>query len=81
MANSAQDSLLSHAKSVTKLVLGAMIALPASCLCTMRKLELVASSRPLRTESNSRKWVVIEVFSCVVAPVLYMSMRECLSYV
>ncbi|KAF8346504.1 pheromone A receptor-domain-containing protein [Amanita rubescens] len=59
---------------VTKLVLGAMIALSASCLCTMRKLELLASSRPLRLESRHRtKWVVIEVIACVVVPVLYMA--------
>ncbi|KAF8725083.1 hypothetical protein AX14_008399 [Amanita brunnescens Koide BX004] len=75
IANSIQCSLLPHAKSVTKIVLGAMIALPASCLCTMRKLEFVASSRPRRSESNVRKWVVIEVISCVVVPVLYMSMH------
>ncbi|KAF8629344.1 hypothetical protein AX15_003495 [Amanita polypyramis BW_CC] len=59
----------------TKLVLGTMIALPASCLCIMRKSEFFASSRPFPSMSRARTWIIIDLVSCVVVPILYMLMH------
>lgn len=57
----------------TKLILGAVMALAASGLCIMRKLEHAASNRPLHSDFKARRnWVILEISLCVIAPLLFM---------
>ncbi|KAF9468429.1 pheromone A receptor-domain-containing protein [Collybia nuda] len=58
---------------VTKLLLGATVALPGACLCISRNLELVASTRMIFTDPRSRRnGVLFDLLFCYVLPILYM---------
>ncbi|PFH48836.1 hypothetical protein AMATHDRAFT_5419 [Amanita thiersii Skay4041] len=63
---------------VTKLTLGTMIALPAACLCIMRRLERTASSRKIPLSQKSRRnWFFVDFLICYVVPLLYMLLHLC----
>nr|QQL12038.1 mating-type protein STE3.s1 [Hypsizygus marmoreus] len=61
---------------VTKLLLGAQMALPGACLCISRRLELVASTRPISNDPKSqRNRLLIEFLFCYIIPVMYMALH------
>ncbi|KAJ7742950.1 pheromone A receptor-domain-containing protein [Mycena maculata] len=61
---------------VTKLLVGANIALPGVCLCSARYLELLASSRKLYPNTYSKRvHMLIDVALCYVLPFLYMTLH------
>jgi len=77
--NSRYRRLTGHT-SVTKLMLGANIALPGAFLCISRQLELVSSPRKISLEKNAiRNRTILELVLCYLLPIIYMSSRT-LSY-
>ena len=62
--------------SVTKLVLGANVALPGAFLCISRHLELISSKRKIDTDLKTiRNRTLLEVLFCYIIPVIYMALR------
>ncbi|KAJ7145520.1 pheromone A receptor-domain-containing protein [Mycena epipterygia] len=61
---------------VTKLLLGATIALPGVCLCSARYLELLSSSRKIYPNTYSQRLhTLLDVALCYVLPLLYMTLH------
>ncbi|KAF8060136.1 pheromone A receptor-domain-containing protein [Lyophyllum atratum] len=61
---------------VTKLLLGASVALPGACLCISRGLELASSSRPIANDPKSQtRRVLLEFILCYIVPLLYMTLH------
>ncbi|KAF9522499.1 STE3-like pheromone receptor [Crepidotus variabilis] len=62
---------------VTKLMLGANIALPGAFLCIARDLEHASSSRPyVFPKSTIRNQTILELVLCYVIPLIYMLLRK-----
>ncbi|KAF8154019.1 pheromone A receptor-domain-containing protein [Crassisporium funariophilum] len=62
--------------AVTKLMLGANIALPGAFLCIARQLELVSSTRTFSFDPKVlRNRMFLEVLLCYILPVIYMSLH------
>ncbi|TFK32934.1 pheromone A receptor-domain-containing protein [Crucibulum laeve] len=58
---------------VTKLLLGANMALPGACLCISRHLELISSTRTFSSEPRAvRNRMFIDLFLCYILPIIYM---------
>ncbi|KAJ3502538.1 hypothetical protein NLJ89_g8842 [Agrocybe chaxingu] len=61
---------------VTKLMLGANIALPGAFLCISRQLELVSSSRTISLDKKViRNRTILDLTICYAIPILYMSLH------
>ncbi|KAJ6542963.1 GPCR fungal pheromone mating factor, partial [Mycena capillaripes] len=61
---------------VTKLLVGATIALPGVCLCSARYLELLSSSRKIYPNTYSKRiHTLLDVALCYVLPLLYMTLH------
>ena len=62
---------------VTKILLGAIIAMLAACLCMSRSLERQTSSKNVTNNDlyRSRNTKIIEASLCIFLPVIYMSLR------
>ncbi|CAA7263992.1 unnamed protein product [Cyclocybe aegerita] len=61
---------------VTKLMLGANIALPGAFLCISRHLELVSSSRMISLDKKViRNRTILDLTLCYAIPILYMSLH------
>ncbi|KAJ7182516.1 pheromone A receptor-domain-containing protein [Mycena crocata] len=61
---------------VTKLLLGATVALPGACLCSARYLELLSSNRKIYPNTYSKRiHTLIDVGLCYVLPLLYMTLH------
>ncbi|KAF8963271.1 pheromone A receptor-domain-containing protein [Flammula alnicola] len=59
---------------VTKLMLGANIALPGALLCIAIQLQLVSSSKKISTNPTVlRNRTILELFLCYIIPLIYMS--------
>ena len=69
-------SLLLIALSVTKVLLGSNIALPAACVYLCYYLELVASSRNQLGRSSRTKHLVLGALLFVFLPLLYVGLRR-----
>jgi hypothetical protein len=66
--------LIGH--SVTKLVLGANVALPGAFLCISRHLELISSKRKIETDlKTTRNRTLLDFLFCYIIPVIYMALR------
>ncbi|TFY82419.1 hypothetical protein EWM64_g1593 [Hericium alpestre] len=61
---------------VTKVLLGAMVAVPGAFLCICRHIEF-ATSRPRDATSipTQRQKILFEVSMCILSPVLYMALH------
>ncbi|KIJ93471.1 hypothetical protein K443DRAFT_112025 [Laccaria amethystina LaAM-08-1] len=61
---------------VTKLVLGANVALPGAFLCISRHLELISSKRKIETDlKTTRNRTLLDFLFCYIIPVIYMALR------
>ncbi|KAJ6617172.1 pheromone A receptor-domain-containing protein [Mycena sp. CBHHK59/15] len=61
---------------VTKLLVGATVALPGVCLCSARYLELLSSNRKIYPNTYSKRiHTLIDVALCYVLPLLYMTLH------
>lgn len=61
---------------VTKVLLGATVALPGACLCISRDLELVASTRKISSDPRvKRNRMLFDLLFCFILPVFYMILR------
>nr|AVI69651.1 pheromone receptor [Cyclocybe aegerita] len=61
---------------VTKLMLGANIALPGAFLCISRQLELVSSTRTISLDKKViRNRTILDLTLCYAIPILYMSLH------
>lgn len=66
--------------SVSKLVIGANMALPAACFCLAMRLEGIAAVRHAKTShSDKRRRLLVDIAICFFVPCVYMALRE--SYV
>lgn len=62
--------------SVSKLIIGANMAIPASCFCLALRLEGIASVRSVkRTHSDKRRKMLSDIAICVGLPLIQMSLR------
>lgn len=60
----------------TKLLLGAMVAIPGACVAISRRLELLSSKRPLLADRRSRRnRLIVDVLLCYLIPIIYMALR------
>jgi pheromone a factor receptor len=60
---------------VTKVLLGAMVAIPGSFLCICRQLDL-ATSRTRDSEKIAQQHkTLFEASVCIIAPLVYMALR------
>ncbi|TDL26927.1 STE3-domain-containing protein [Rickenella mellea] len=57
---------------VTKLIIGAQIALPAAAFCVAKHLELVASSRKVLDRDDRKRRLIFESIMCFGVPIIYM---------
>ncbi|KAF8809928.1 STE3-like pheromone receptor [Phlegmacium glaucopus] len=61
---------------VTKLMLGANLALPAAFFCVSLQLELLSSMRTISSHPTVvRNRLMSEIFMCYLLPILYMLLR------
>ncbi|GLB44324.1 hypothetical protein LshimejAT787_1602540 [Lyophyllum shimeji] len=61
---------------VTKLLVGATIALPGACLSISRRLELVSSSRTIANDPRSQtRRLLLEFTLCYIVPLIYMALH------
>ncbi|KAJ6498391.1 pheromone A receptor-domain-containing protein [Mycena vitilis] len=61
---------------VTKVLVGAALALPGVCLCSARYLELLSSSRKIYPNTYSKRiHTLLDVALCYVFPLLYMTLH------
>ena len=68
--------------SVTKLQIGANIAVPACCLCICVHLERIASVRGANTShAQKRRRMIYDGLACWLLPCIYMALRTCISVV
>ena len=68
-----------NSRKATKILLGAMVAVPGAFFCTSRQLEVLTSTFDHTKAPSLRKKLIVEVLMCIVIPILYMSLREFLS--
>jgi hypothetical protein len=63
---------------VTKLQIGANLALPASCLCVCMQLARIASvSHARSTRTDKLRGALIDITICWFVPMIYMALRMC----
>ncbi|KAA1466863.1 STE3-domain-containing protein [Dentipellis sp. KUC8613] len=60
----------------TKLLLGAMVAVPGAFLCICRHLEFATSRREVAEKANRLRQSIFEVSLCIVSPIVYMALRK-----
>lgn len=66
--------------TVSKLVIGANMAIPAACFCLAMRLEGIAAVRSVKTTSDDkRRKLLVDLAICVGAPIVQMALRECFS--
>ncbi|PIL26111.1 hypothetical protein GSI_11865 [Ganoderma sinense ZZ0214-1] len=71
-----QLKLLIWCDIVSKLVIGANMALPAACFCLAMRLEGVAAVRHAKTTyPDKRRRMVVDVAICVGTPCIYMALH------
>lgn len=63
--------------AVTKLLLGAAVAIPGACVCIARHLELVSSSRKFSADQHStRLRTLVDLSLCYILPLFYICFRK-----
>ena len=63
--------------AVSKLVIGANMALPAACFCLAMRLEGIAAVRHAKSShSDKRRRLLVDVAICFIIPCIYMALRE-----
>ena len=62
--------------SVSKLVIGANMAIPSACFCLSLRLEGIAAVRSVKTSHNSKqRKMLVDVAICVGLPIIQMALR------
>ncbi|KAI0028108.1 GPCR fungal pheromone mating factor [Vararia minispora EC-137] len=64
----------------TKILLGAMVAVPGSLLCLSRQLELVSSRYEHTKMPSPRYKAIVEFIMCIAIPFLYMSLHTIVQF-
>jgi pheromone a factor receptor len=63
--------------TVTKILLGSNIALPAACLCLLRDLDEALSIREPAPSSHSKRDLrMFDATMCILLPIVYICLRE-----
>lgn len=63
---------------VTKIIIGANIALPATCLCVCMQLASIASvSHTQSTRRDKLRGALIDITICWLLPMIFMALRMC----
>ncbi|KAF5378592.1 hypothetical protein D9615_007161 [Tricholomella constricta] len=61
---------------VTKLLLGATVALPGACLSISRRLELASSNRSISNDPKTQtRRLLLEFVLCYIIPLMYMALH------
>jgi len=62
--------------AATKILLGAMVAVPGALFCISRQLEILTSRFEHTKMPTLRHKIIVESLMCIVFPILYMSLRK-----
>jgi pheromone a factor receptor len=66
--------------AVTKILIGSNVALPAACLCLLRNLDEISSNRePTPNILAKRDHRMFDATMCILLPIVYVCLRECLN--
>ncbi|VDB95384.1 unnamed protein product [Peniophora sp. CBMAI 1063] len=64
----------------TKVLLGAMVAVPGAFFCTSRQLEVLTSTFDHTKMPSLRRKLLVEVLMCIAVPILYISLHTIVQF-